>query len=422
MYNTITYYDSQSRLRTIEDKRIFGGVTYQMSINPEENLMVGGAYSAKIEFTTEDGDVAVVGKEITYSVKQINEASFKTVGKFIISDVTRNTDKYTITAYDYMSKFDKVYDVAALWINPTDEIQISTIYAEVCTACGVSKINIPTAWLAQRGSTSGYCKVQKCINGSNITGRTVLGWIAGYVGGFAVITMDGSTPKVEIKRYSTSAASITDYKYFDKDTQLPTVDSVWVGQSASDVGTLVKVGSTSNYTLRITGNPFFSIMSGETQSSITPQMNLIKTYISGITYTPTTMELFKDYNIEAGHIITVKDNLSTVVMNKSWNSTGVSLSSTGTSLREVKQVDQEIVNLNGQYHSVVNNVNTLNSTIGNWTGTSTIAQTVDGINTKVATKTAITESSTAPSNPSIGDYWHYSGTTTTTYTNGRYYR
>ena len=70
--------------------------------------------------------------------------------------------------------------------------------------------------------------------------------------------------------------------------------------------------------------------------------------VNAYNYTPCKIDLIKDFGINVGDIITV-DGITTMIMSKSWDNTGVKLESTGNATREIaSSQNSEILALRGK--------------------------------------------------------------------------
>ena len=195
MGNKLTF----STVKIIDDSKLFGGINYEISINPDTDLEIGIAASAQITFTTNNTNI-MVGEEFTYD--EINDNTTNTVGKFIIDAIDiDNSGRYMVTAYDYISKFDKKID--GWWNGLTFPMTVGSIFSSLCSFCGVtpqttvftnSTMSIPT----------------KPMEMQNIQGRAILAYIAEVAGGIAMALPSGN---ITIKQYTYSSQTISNGHY-----------------------------------------------------------------------------------------------------------------------------------------------------------------------------------------------------------------
>lgn len=216
----------------------------------------------------------------------------------------------------------------------TFPITLKDMFSSLCTYCGCTAYST--------SFTNSTMKVNDNFTGINITGRAVLGYIAQCAGGFAKANANGS---IAITKFTTSSTTLdrTKYKSFwYADYKAPVIDKVWVGQEDGDVG--VTSGTGSNV-LNIESNP---LLFTDKTSAIQPYVNTIFNVVKAYNYTPCKIELIKDFGINVGSIITV-NGITTMIMNKSWDSTGVKLESTGNATREIaSSQNSEILALRGK--------------------------------------------------------------------------
>ena len=319
--------------KTIVDSQLFGGVKYSHSCNADTDLTVGTTACAEVSFTTNALQPDSLNSSFTYQVKFNGNSTYTTAGVFNIKEVTKSTHgKYDVKAYDNISKFDIIVDS---WIDSlTFPITLKDMFSSLCTYCGCTAYST--------SFTNSTMKVNDNFTGINITGRAVLGYIAQCAGGFAKANANGS---IAITKFTTSSTTLdrTKYKSFwYADYKAPVIDKVWVGQEDGDVG--VTSGTGSNV-LNIESNP---LLFTDKTSAIQPYVNTIFNVVKAYNYTPCKIELIKDFGINVGSIITV-NGITTMIMNKSWDNTGVKLESTGNATREIaSSQNSEILALRGK--------------------------------------------------------------------------
>ena len=319
--------------KTIVDSQLFGGVKYSHSCNADTDLTVGTTACAEVSFTTNALQPDSLNTSFTYNVKFNGNSNYNTVGVFNINEVTKSTHgKYDVKAYDNISKFDIIVDS---WIDSlTFPITLKDMFTSLCTYCGCTA--------GSTTFTNYSMKVNDNFTGINITGRTVLGYIAQCAGGFAKANANGS---IAITKFTTSSTTLdrTKYKTFwYADYSAPVIDKVWVGQEDGDIG--VTSGTGSNV-LNIESNPLlFANSASEIQTYVNNIYNVVKAY----NYTPCKIELIKDFGIDVGSIITV-NGITTMIMSKSWDNSGVNMESTGNATREINSSqNSEILALRGK--------------------------------------------------------------------------
>ena len=319
--------------KTIVDSQLFGGVKYSHSCNADTDLTVGTTACAEVSFTTNALQPDSLNSSFTYYAKFNGNTTYTTVGVFNIKEITKSTHgKYEVKAYDNISKFDIIVDS---WIDSlTFPITLGDMFNSLCTYCGCTAYST--------SFTNSTMKVNDNFTGINITGRAVLGYIAQCAGGFAKAYTNG---KIQITKFTTKSITLDNTKYktfWYADYSAPVIDKVWVGQEDGDVG--VTSGTGSNV-LNIESNP---LLFADSTSAIQPYVNTIFNVVKTYNYTPCKIDLIKDFGINVGDIITV-NGITTMIMSKSWDSTGVKLESTGNATREIaSSQNSEILALRGK--------------------------------------------------------------------------
>ena len=319
--------------KTIVDSQLFGGVKYSHSCNADTDLTVGTTACAEVSFTTNALQPDSLNSSFTYYAKFNGNTTYTTVGVFNIKEITKSTHgKYEVKAYDNISKFDIIVDS---WINSlTFPITLGNMFNSLCTYCGCTAYST--------SFTNSSMKVKDNFTGINITGRAVLGYIAQCAGGFAKAYNNG---KIQITKFTTKSITLDNTKYktfWYADYSAPVIDKVWVGQEDGDTG--VTSGTGSNV-LNIESNP---LLFADSTSAIQPYVNTIFNVVKTYNYTPCKIDLIKDFGINVGDIITV-NGITTMIMSKSWDSSGVKMESTGNATREIaSSQNSEILALRGK--------------------------------------------------------------------------
>lgn len=365
MNNKLTFSPSLE----LTDSNLYGGVKYLQDINPSIDLNIGTSASAQVKFTTDTLDSSSIGMQFTYSVKQNGESSFKQVGVFTITDAEKTTGgRYNVTAYDNVSKFDIVIDS---WLdNLTFPMTVANFFSSLCTYCGVTPYSTTF--------TNSTFTFQDNFRSTNMSGRQVLSYIAQVAAGNFIATPDG---KIRLKQFATSSSASLDntkYKtYFYSDFTVPEIEEVFVGESEDDTGVISGSGDNA---LSIIYNP---ILFCDTASEIQTQVDNIYNVIKDYTYVPMNIELFQDFNIQVGDLITV-NGLETYVFRKEWSSSGVKLICSGQPLRD-KSTNNRSAQLNalrGQFLDVKTDVGNLEITAGDLSTRMNTAETNISTNTQ----------------------------------------
>ena len=319
--------------KTIVDSQLFGGVKYSHSCNADTDLTVGTTACAEVSFTTNALQPDSLNSSFTYYAKFNGNTTYTTVGVFNIKEITKSTHgKYEVKAYDNISKFDIIVDS---WIDSlTFPITLGNMFNSLCTYCGCTAYST--------SFTNSTMKVNDNFTGINITGRAVLGYIAQCAGGFAKAYTNG---KIQITKFTTKSITLDNTKYktfWYADYSAPVIDKVWVGQEDGDTGV---TSGTGNNVLSIESNP---LLFADSTSAIQPYVNTIFNVVKTYNYTPCKIDLIKDFGINVGDIITV-NGITTMIMSKSWDSSGVKMESTGNATREIaSSQNSEILALRGK--------------------------------------------------------------------------
>ena len=300
MANTLTFAN-----QTIADANIFGGINFSVDLNAGEEFSIGNTASASVSFVT---DIQLP----RYSKDSVNgtfvwEKDGVIRGRYYITEVTKESDKYSITAYDAMTLLDKPISV----LNISYPVTVSALATQIATYMG--------------------CTVSGTINNGSLsvseldeltTIRTVLGYIAEASG--CSVKVDGSD-HLCFMYYADSGTTITASEYISlnvADYTCAAIDNVTIFNSEGEIQATAGSGSNS---LFIGQNPFL-----EEATNTNAQTILSK--VSGFTYAPLKCELFNDDDIEVGTIVTF-GSTPTLVMHVDSSESGATASSVGSDIR-----------------------------------------------------------------------------------------
>ena len=361
---------------TLTRANLYGGVNYTHTINEAEDLEVGIASSAQVTFDCDQ----VVSGSFTYLVKHENDNDYRQIGVFNVQTVTHDKYKYTVTAYDNVSKFDVIIDS---WLaGLTFPITLGNMFASLCTYIGVTPESTTFA-------NSTYSIPAGRLSGTNITGRAILGWIASAAGGFAMATALG---KIKIGTYTANATTLDRSKYKSLEISqyvVPKINKVIVAVSDDDIG--ISSG-TGNNILKIINDPLlYTDTTIQTQvDNIYSVLNAYSTYYAG------TIELYQDFGICVGDVISV-NSLTFFVMSKEMKANGVIFTSKGNESRNVTTTESYMsYALNGKFHEFQNDIDGLTSRVGDAEGeVSDLSQSVSDISASVSGKLDATGGTTS---------------------------
>lgn len=361
----------------LEDK-VQGGVKVSQQINTGTQLGYGIASAKEIKFSAVNLTHAAdwyIDKAAEWKVfKDGQEVSN---GNIYVKQVSKRNNMVEFTCYDSMCLFDVIIDD---WLNA--QIFPTTLLAllqSLCEYCGVE--------LETTEFTNNTATIYDNITSGNLTGRTMLQWIAQEAACFAVI----SGGKLALKRYTETDKTLDNSKYAKLESaeySIDLIEKVQVQVMNDDIGVIVGEG-TNTYTIQ--NNPLFYT---EVDEEIRPYVQAIYDVVKSITYVPMKITLLEDYGIECGDIITVNGK-KTYVMSKTVDKKGCTLQSFGTKTRDTQtdNVNLAINALRGKYNVLRREVDITESELGNLQGdVSNLTQTVDGFNLSILNIEQVTKS------------------------------
>lgn len=364
-----------SDLYTLTSAELISAPIYRQCVNTGSDYNIGDAVCASCEFQFNDPDnLAPRYKKLRfrYYTMQADETSWKLIGIFNTKELTR-TNKHVckIVGYDNVSLFDIYVDD---WIeNATWPMTLKQTYQSLCTYCGAAFIN--------SDFTNSSFVVKDNFTGINTTGRQILSYIAQASASFIYADPNGIiTPR----QYINTGITLNNTKYKKAvlaDYTTPLINKLTVQMTENDYG--VSTGD-GDVVYKITNNPLFY---AENESEIETAIDRIFAVIKQVSYTPCEIELYQDFNINCGDIVTI-DGTVAYIMAKEMNSSGVRLSCVGTETREAtgEETNSEIIALRGKTNELTRSLEETQSTITDTAAAlqSQITQTANSINATVS--------------------------------------
>jgi len=245
--------------------------------NGDDDIKIGGAFSAYIEAEISDPDIMLENKEIEIltGLQLANSIEYIRVGYFTVKKPEKSGKILKITAYDRMNKADSIPYFSNL-VYPTTAIQMLD---EICTLLRISR------------ATTGLGTIVISTKKDGFTCREMLGYLASLYGKFACINRDG---KLEIRWYEDNSYTVGPGRYVslstnEKDFMVNKIDC------SVDNSTTLTTGS--GYTGISIANPLM------TQD----RLNSIFSVIGNYTYRPGACKFFGDPRLDPWDVITVTD-------------------------------------------------------------------------------------------------------------------
>lgn len=361
----------------INDSKLYGGVTYNIDINPDSDFMYGCVTCASIEFTIDNSDgkaSELVGKTFDWYCQFDANSFYIKKGSFKVADIKKTKNKATITAYD------KVYDLEAnadSWLaSLTFPITIKDLVSSMAT-----KLNMNI--LLPEDTFSSFTINQNFIT-NNVSYRQILGYVGQLTNRYFKYGGSGILQGV---RYTESTTVIDNSKYISltmEENAIEPIDRLQIQSTFDDIGYVVGAGTN---TYIITENPLvFSA------SKVTDTATLASNLLDGlktITYTPMKFTTFKDYGVDVGAILTINGK-TCYVMKKTIKASGCEFECVGNKRRETQKAEQHsaITALNNKTNELVRTVDETKSTITSIQGSITNIEDEQGnITSQMATIT-----------------------------------
>jgi len=401
MLNKLVFTDTAQGVSGIVDNsHIYGGISYDQSSNNTVDIDFGATACSTIKFVSDVLNSSTIDKECDYYIKQSSDSDWRLIGHYTVKQAEKTGNKWTITAYDNIVKFDVIVDD---WLNTTlpaeypNGYTLAQMFTSLVKYCfgGTTGHSVTSDFPANANRT-----IEEGFVSTNLDGRAILAYIAQAAGGFAMALANG---KITIQGYKSTIKSLNNSNYVSYEYADYTAPAINKVQIAADEETTPATAGSGDTCLRIIANP---LLIADTLAELTQFATDILQHCA-YTYVPMKIELLEDYSINVGDIITV-NNVSTLVMSKSFNASGVTLQSTGNKTRDVKSSDiaSQINALRGSYSKIKIDLNEVSAEVGRHTGEfAKITLTADAIESLVSGNSTYVESATQPSSPTTGMVW-----------------
>lgn len=362
---------------TLTDTNLYGGVSYNRDINPDNDFMYGCVASGSIEFTIDNSENKaenLINTQFTWQCQMNGDTTYKTMGLFTVANIKKNKNKATLTAYDNVYALEASADqwLASLTFPKTLKELTNSMTVKTSIT-----IRLP------EDSFSSFTVNQNFIT-NNVSYRQILGFIGQLTNRFFVATTTGA---IEGQRYTASATVIDNSKYISltvDENAIDPIDRLQIQSTHDDIGYVVGTGTN---TYIITENPlvFSASKATATTTLATNLLNGLRT----ITYTPMKFNTFNDYGVDVGDILTINGK-TCYVMKKTVKASGCEFECVGNKRRETQKTEQHsaITALNNKTNELVRTVDETKSTITSIQGSITNIEDEQGnITSQMATIT-----------------------------------
>ena len=362
---------------TLTDANLYGGISYNRDINPDNDFMYGCVASGSIEFTIDNSDnkaESLINTQFTWQCQMNGDTTYKTMGKFTVADIKKNKNKATLTAYDNVYELEASADQ---WLASLEfPITLGNLVSSMAVKTNIS-IRLPV------DSFSSFVVNQNFIT-NNVSYRQILGFIGQLTNRFFIAT---STGDIEGQRYTANATVIDNSKYISltmDENPIDPIDRVQIQSTHDDIG---YVAGTGTNTYIITENPLVFSAQKENDTALLTARLLAN--LDNITYTPMKFNTFNDYGVDVGDILTINGK-TCYVMKKTIKASGCEFECVGNKRRETQKTEQNsaITALNNKTNELVRTVDETKSTITSIQGSITNIEDEQGnITSQMATIT-----------------------------------
>lgn len=366
-----------SKNLTLTDANLYGGISYNRDINPDNDFMYGCVASGSIEFTIDNSDNKaenLINKQFTWQCQMNGDTTYKTMGLFTVANIKKNKNKATLTAYDNVYALEASAD---LWLaSLTFPITLKNLVSSMAVKTNIT-IRLP------EDSFSSFTVNQNFIT-NNVSYRQILGFVGQLTNRFFVADASGA---IEGRRYTANATVIDNSKYITlsmDENPIDPIDRLQIQSTHDDIGYVVGTGTN---TYIITENPL--VFSASKATATTTLATNLLDGLKTITYTPMKFNTFNDYGVDVGNILTINGK-TCYVMKKTIKASGCEFECVGNKRRETQKTEQHsaITALNNKTNELVRTVDETKSTITSINGSITKIEDEQGnITSQMATIT-----------------------------------
>ena len=362
---------------TLTDANLYGGISYNRDINPDNDFMYGCVASGSIEFTIDNSDnkaESLIDTQFTWQCQMNGDIAYKTMGLFTVADIKKNKNKATLTAYDNVYKLEANADqwLASLTFPMSLLDMVGSMAEKINSGIGMSN-----------SAPSNFIVNQNFIT-SNVSYRQILGFIGQLTNQFFVANASGV---IQGRKYTAKQTVIDNSKYISltmDENPIDPIDRIQIQSTHDDIG---YVAGTGTNTYIITGNPLVFSAQKENDTALLTARLLAE--LDNITYTPMKFNTLNDYGVDVGDILTINGK-TCYVMKKTIKASGCEFECVGNKRRETQKTEQNsaITALNNKTNELVRTVDETKSTITSIQGSITNIQDEQGnITSQMATIT-----------------------------------
>ena len=362
---------------TLTDANLYGGISYNRDINPDNDFMYGCVASGSIEFTIDNSDNKaenLINKQFTWQCQMNGDIAYKTMGLFTVADIKKNKNKATLTAYDNVYALEASADqwLASLTFPMSLLDMVGSMAEKINSGIGMSN-----------SAPSNFIVNQNFIT-SNVSYRQILGFIGQLTNQFFVATTTGA---IRGRKYTAKQTVIDNSKYISltmDENPIDPIDRIQIQSTHDDIG---YVAGTGTNTYIITENPLVFSAQKENDTALLTARLLAE--LDNITYTPMKFNTLNDYGVDVGDILTINGK-TCYVMKKTVKASGCEFECVGNKRRETQKTEQNsaITALNNKTNELVRTVDETKSTITSIQGSITNIQDEQGnITSQMATIT-----------------------------------
>ena len=371
----------------------------------DKQLEFGVCNSAKFEAQIFNIATDVTNCQIEVLASDVTDPIF--VGKIDSSKKDETNEYRNIIAYDNLyTARDK--DIAEAW-NGTDiwedenPITLKTLRNRLCEAAGLTiSTSQPTLPNDNESIPARFATFTSAKFG------TIIKMVCELQGSFPIITADG---KIKFIQLTTSATDITDNCDTNEsefeDYETSPIDAINVYSTSNDLTQTVGASNPTN-AYPISGN-IFLLSFGAT--FVTRVLQATLSAISPIVYTPATLELIiGDLSLQIGDCVQIYRAgnqyihyiFGTTLYDSLLVRQSINCPATGSKLDESSSASNDPLIFGEMFTKM--------------------EQTVEGISAIASSKNKTYRQSATPVGATVGDLWYFTGITTSTRENGKWYR
>lgn len=289
------------------DNILAGSLTINKQCSSGNKIIMGSTYASELKATFVDTNAIDIGATITLSegmyVDSLDRYEYVPIGAFKVAEAVKTRSGIVVTAYDYMSKFNKKAALASVSGSVFEWLRYC------CSMCNVTMAQTQAQIEAlPNGTAQLTCYIP---DGFECTYRDVVSYLAQIIGGFATMDRDGELVLVSYEPTAYPVAQIGANGRFGNDSSFAMYTTNWDAVSYLDVSSgtdetvVVGTATSEETTFSLGFNPFMQNPADAAQIALT-----LLNVAESMTYVPFKIKVASGACYDLGDTLTQMGGLT----------------------------------------------------------------------------------------------------------------